>query len=237
MILSTDSLSSLWLNLLRMKRHKLALCRVRCGLQDLRTQVRCHEMQLICPVILHILAQSQCRKSPQGNIFKRLPDGSVQAAWAQLDLFALAKCGYSIQLNRKPVKSLEHWGAPYREKRDSAIWFSMHAFVTTILLVIPWLGHSRYLLHIKIYKERDKCIWKHVKCRKKYLLISYGWHCFCVSNFRLWLLLFFYFPPPFFFSVVFILLYFITWFYLYFVKGIQKRLLQGAVKRIFKLQK
>jgi len=82
-----------------MKGCKLALCRARCGLQDVCTQVQCHEMQVICPVMLYILAQSQSRKSPQGNTFKSLPDGSVQAAWAQLDLFALAKCGHSIQLN------------------------------------------------------------------------------------------------------------------------------------------
>ena len=44
-----------------------------------------------------------------------------------------------------------------------------------------------------------------------------------------------------FLSIAFVL-YFITWFYLYFVKGIQKTLLQGAVKleeitKIFQLQK
>lgn len=79
-----------------MERHKLAVCS---QVWSVCTQVQCHEMQVICPVILYILAQSQSRKSPQGNTFEGLPDGSVQAVWAQLDLFALAKYGYNIQLN------------------------------------------------------------------------------------------------------------------------------------------
>lgn len=62
------------------KTHKLALCR--CGLQDLCTQVWCCELQVICPVIFYSLAQSRSKKSTLGNIFKKLPDGSLQAAWA-----------------------------------------------------------------------------------------------------------------------------------------------------------
>lgn len=145
--------------------------------------------------------------------YRQLGPSLIYLLWLSGDI--------AFNWTRKPVKSLEHRGAQVQKWVQLCNMIPSACFCNYDTLGYSMTGASK---NSSICKERDKYIWRHIKCIKKYLFISYSWWCikYCLAFFLC--IKFKIVITSLFLSVAFVLLYFITWFYLYFVKDIQKLL-------------
>lgn len=112
-------------------------------------------------------------------LYRRLGHSLIYLLWLGVDI--------AFNWTRKPVKSLEH-----SIETNATL---QYAFVTTTLMVLPWLGHHRSLMYnieISIYGNMTNAQRNIFLCPTHDDILSIVWHCFCVSNSRLWSILFFF---------------------------------------------